>query len=232
MAFDPEDSVDLANTPTANLKYAHFTPDTVRSDLDASNERANKRKADYEREVATKRQKAVSSGSPPPSEPKNKGGRPRTAHLKPAPLQKGSTILKKSKPVKTWIDMDAWQWIFEFCTPEFLLKARTVCSGFHRALQSSLIWQKARLNTYGYKPNENPALPDVPACPPCPPTLTEPQYADLLTGLGCQAKDCNNKKARKTYWAFQRRWCDTCLHQQVMEVRIAPSTLLINFLAK
>ena len=205
MEFDPGAPTFVTVIPSTNLKYAHFTPNTIKSDLDASSDRASRRKAEYERERAVKRQKALSSGSPTPPEPKNKGGRPRTAHLNPRIPQKGSTILKKSKPVKTWIDMDAWQWIFEFCSLEFLLKARTVCSGFRHALQSPLIWQKARLNHYG------------PSHPPCPPTLTEMQYADLLTGLGCQAKGCNNKKARKTYWAFQRRWCDACLHNQVLE---------------
>ena len=214
MATEPGAPGAVTITPTVHIKYNHLTPSAIKSDLDASNDRANKRKAEYERETAVKRQKAFSSGSPLPPEPKNKGGRPRTAHLKPLAVQRGSTILRKTKPVKTWIDMDAWQWIFEFCSLEFLLKARMVCSGFRHALQSPLIWQKARLNNFG------------PTHPPCPPSLTEMQYADLLTGLGCQAKGCKNKKARKTYWAFQRRWCDVCLHQQVIEVLLTIFPLL------
>ena len=192
-------------TPAAtDTKFAHFTPVTVKSDLDASEERASKRKAEYQLEVAVKRQKAALSGSPLPPPPKNKGGRPPSQNLKPPPS--GPTVLRKSRPVKIWIDMDAWQWIFEFCPVDFLLKARTVCSGFRHALKSPFIWQKARMNTLS------------PSHPPCPPDLTEMQYADLLTGLGCQSKGCGNKKARKTYWAFQRRWCDTCLHKNVIEV--------------
>lgn len=55
--------------------------------------------------------------------------------------------------------------------------------------------------------------------PPPPPGLTEQQYADLLVGTGCQNRGCNDKKARKTYWAFQRRWCDSCLKKNVIMVR-------------
>ncbi len=216
MASDPESPAAVTALAADDIKFAHLTPHIIESTLTASDDRAKKRKVEEEQQLAVKRQKAVLTGSEILPQPKNKGGRPRTAHLKPRPIQKGSTVLKKTKPVKIWIDMDAWQWIFEFCPVDFLLKARTVCSGFRQALQSPLIWQKARMNTLG------------PSHPPCPSVLTEMQYADLLTGLGCQGLGCGNKKARKTYWAFQRRWCDNCLHQKVVEVRLLLRPILFT----
>lgn len=216
MASDPESPAAATALAAADIRFAHSTPHIIESTLTASDDRARKRKVEEEQHLAVKRQKAVTTGSQLLPQPKNKGGRPRTAHLKPRPTQKGFTVLKKTKPVKIWIDMDAWQWIFEFCPVDFLLKARTVCSGFRQALQSPLIWQKARMNTLG------------PTHPPCPSVLTEMQYADLLTGLGCQGLGCGNKKARKTYWAFQRRWCDNCLHQKVVEVYLLLHTVLFT----
>lgn len=202
-------SASSVATPGITLQYAHFTPETVRSDLDATEHRAKKRKAEYEQEEAAKRARANPEEAPPGPKPKNKGGRPRTAHLKEKKPPKGRTILKKSKPLfggKRQVPQDAWNLIFERCSPEFLLSARKVSQDFRHALNMEHVWRNGRLNTFGVEH------------PPCPSTLNEMQYADLLFGLGCQARGCPNKMARKTYWAYQRRWCDNCLHQQVMEV--------------
>ena len=189
-----------------NIQFANSTPITVKTSLEASDERAAKRKADFELESEAKRRKAEASGAPftSPTPVKNKGGRPRSINpVKKIPT--GPTILRTSNPVKTVINMDAWRCIFEFCPVDFLLNARKVCSGFREALSGPNIWQTARFNTLG------------PTHPACPPQLTEMQYADLLTGLGCQSRGCGNKKARKTYWAFERRWCESCLHQNVLD---------------
>ena len=99
--------------------------------------------------------------------------------------------------------MDVWRHVLAYCPLDFLLKARTVCRSFRKALSHDLAWKEARLNNYGI---------DLPG--PLP-GLSEMQYADLLSGIGCQGKGCD-QKARKTYWAFQRRWCDKCLKAKVM----------------
>ena len=107
-------------------------------------------------------------------------------------------------PLTTVMNLDAWKCIFEQCHPSFLLKARTISKDFRYVLDYDKVWEAARLNTYGKE------------CPPPPPGLTEWQYADLLTDIGCQAKGCTDKRARKVYWIAQRRWCETCWKQRTL----------------
>lgn len=135
----------------------------------------------------------------------NKGGRPRTTTVPSSKPTKAPTKLRQDRPVMARIPIDVWQTILGFCKPAFLLKARQVSSSFKTALSFDSAWKTARLRMYGRDH-------------PDPPTgISEMQYADLLTGVGCQSRDCEGKP-RRTYWAFQRRWCEPCLAQNVVSV--------------
>lgn len=116
---------------------------------------------------------------------------------------RNKAVLRASKPIVASIPIDVWQVIFAFCPPRFLIKARSVCRVFKRALEYNKTWEDARWTTYG------------PKCPGPPAGLTEMQFADLISGIGCQDGSCSNEKCRKIYWAFQRRWCEKCLVKKV-----------------
>ncbi|KAI4217724.1 MAG: hypothetical protein LQ351_000320 [Letrouitia transgressa] len=148
--------------------------------------------------------------------PRNKGGRPPKQKVdKPKELSSLPT-LRSNKQVKAEIPLDIWDHVFRFSPLAFLTRARTISRGFRRRLAYEATWRAARMYNYG------------PDHPPPPPGLTEQQYADLLVGTGCQNRGCNDKKARKTYWAFQRRWCDSCLKKNVI-MKIGCSSILEKF---
>lgn len=143
--------------------------------------------------------------------PRNLGGRPRgkkppAAKIPKAP--KGPMRFQKTHPVKAAVNFDVWGNILSYCPPNFLLKAREVSSTFRSMLKAdSPIWKISRVRHFGHD------MPDPPS------GLSEPQYADLLTGTGCQVRGCKDTKARKTYWAFQKRLCLECLQQAFRPVR-------------
>ena len=140
---------------------------------------------------------------------RNKGGRPRLECRKPRARKtpKGQTRLQKNHPIKATVNVDVWENILVFCPPEFLLKARTISKTFRSILKDdSLIWKRARLNYFG------PDLPEPPL------GLSEPQYADLITGSGCQTQGCTSSKTRKTYWAVQKRLCAECFQKSFLPV--------------
>ena len=146
---------------------------------------------------------------------RNKGGRPRVECRKPRARKtpKGQTRLQKNHPIKATVNVDVWENILVFCPPEFLLKARSISRTFRSILKDdSLIWGRARVKYFG---------PDLPEPPP---GLSEPQYADLLTGSGCQTPGCTSSKTRKTYWAIQKRLCVECFQKSFVPV----STLTCN----
>ena len=95
-----------------------------------------------------------------------------------------TTVFRTSRPILTRSPLDVWRDIFAQCPLEFLIKARAVCRDFRIILSSEVTWKQIRLRNYG------------PDCPDPPPGMTEMQYADLLTGRGCQSKGCSGK-ARK-----------------------------------
>ncbi|MCJ1467671.1 hypothetical protein MMC07_006296 [Pseudocyphellaria aurata] len=130
---------------------------------------------------------------------RNVGGRPRIHPPKDQLPSKCILFLRKNYPVNQAIPADIWAKIFDFSPPDFLFQARQTNSLFRMVLRKESQWKGARQYTYGFD------HPDPP------PGLTEMQYADLLTGVGCQMKGCNERQARKVYWAFQRRWCAKCL---------------------
>lgn len=146
---------------------------------------------------------ADSSEQPEKRAKKNVGGRPRIHPVKPK-----STVrfFKKRTRIHQSLYPDIWSRIFDFSTPEFLLQARQTSRMLRLLLQKESQWRTARYSTYGFD------HPDPP------PGLDEMQYADLLTGSGCQTKGCKEKSVRKVYWGFQRRWCPTCLRTNTIKV--------------
>lgn len=141
---------------------------------------------------------------------RNKGGRPRTKPLDLVPstkcLQKG-TVLRVNRLVQAQIPMDVWLNIFSYAKPDFLFKARFVCKSFNEALLKESAWKQALLQQFG------PSLPQPPA------GLSQMNYANLLTQYGCQScRDEGKGSTRRTYWAFQRRYCETCLVDKIVFV--------------
>lgn len=118
------------------------------------------------------------------------------------------TILRKNRPVLASIPVDVWHNVFACCPLQFLLQARGACPEFRSALLYESFWKQTRLQQYGAEHADPP------------PGITEVQYADLLVGKGCQNKGCKDTKAKKTYWAFERRWCDPCLATKIIYVRL------------
>ncbi|KAL9122388.1 MAG: hypothetical protein Q9187_001054 [Circinaria calcarea] len=132
-----------------------------------------------------------------PSELKDKkqknGGRPKTTSSHARGRHRTPTCLRTSKPVATRIPLDVWRSIFAFCPLDFLIKARTVSKDFLLALGYESTWREARMLNYG------PEFPDPPA------GLTEFQFADLLTGMGCQAKWCKNRSRKANVLGFSAK---------------------------
>ena len=146
----------------------------------------------------------------------NKGGRPRGRKPRAPKTLKGPTRLQKNHPVKARVNIDVWENILIFCPPDFLLKARTISTTFRSVLrEDSPIWTIARLNHFG------PDIPDPPL------GLSEPQYVDLLTGIGCQTRGCASTRTRKTYWALQKRLCIECFQKSFLPVRILVLILVL-----
>lgn len=137
---------------------------------------------------------------------RNLGGRPRIHPPKDQLPSKSILFLRKNYPVTQEICADVWTKIFDFSPPDFLFQARQTNTLFRLLLSKESQWKEARQYTYGLD------HPDPP------PGLTEMQYADLLTGVGCQMKGCKERQARKVYWAFQRRWCAKCLKTNTTRV--------------
>lgn len=144
-----------------------------------------------------------SSEQPEKRMKKNVGGRPRIHPPKPK-----STVrfFKKRTRIHQTLYPDIWSRIFDFSTPDFLLQARQTSRMLRLLLQKESQWRTARYSTYGFD------HPDPP------PGLDEMQYADLLTGSGCQTKGCKERSVRKVYWGFQRRWCPSCLRTNTIKV--------------
>ncbi|KAI4246575.1 MAG: hypothetical protein L6R40_001938 [Gallowayella cf. fulva] len=137
---------------------------------------------------------------------KRRPGRPRkTTTATPKP-KKALKALRANKPVQTVVHMDIWCTILKNGHPLVASTMKNVAQRFRRLLlfDNPAIWRTARLNTFGHD------HPDPP------PNLNEWQYANLLVGIGCQAKGCKDKKTRRVCWAFQRRWCNTCMKKNVI----------------
>ncbi|KAK8180388.1 uncharacterized protein BKA78DRAFT_61871 [Phyllosticta capitalensis] len=118
----------------------------------------------------------------------------------------GPTRIRKDRRVHTPVYQDVWKRIFELSDPAMLFTYEKVSPDFLHALEYSHIWRHAMRHHFG---------PDL---PPTPSGITDRQYADLLSGQGCMR--CHEPKARKTYWAFLRRWCTKCFSQKIIKVRL------------
>lgn len=136
---------------------------------------------------------------------RNVGGRPQGKAGTKTNQQKGPTRLRTNRPVAAEIPLDVWGLVLPYCPLDFLFKARLISKNFEHRLSYESTWRNTRIKNYG---------PDMPGPPD---GLSEMQYANLLVGQGCMC--CGDKKARKTYWAFLRRWCSKCLKVKVTLVR-------------
>ena len=119
---------------------------------------------------------------------------------------KGPTRLRKDRPVQAEVPLDVWANILSFCPPRFLARARRLNTSFRDLLVYSTIWQHSRQEYHGV---------DMPA--PFP-GMKEDEYASLLDGLGCM--ECGNRKTRKTYWVWRKRWCVPCFETSTVKVML------------
>ncbi|KAL8874279.1 MAG: hypothetical protein Q9174_000359 [Haloplaca sp. 1 TL-2023] len=138
-----------------------------------------------------------------PSEESERQHKPRKkAATKP---RRSLPRLSGKHPVQASVNIDIWHLIILSSPLSFVFRIKDVSKQIRDLLtHNSAIWKEVRLRTYG-RDHPDP-----------PPGLNERQYADLLVAYGCQDKHCNDDKARKVYWAFQRRWCASCLKKNVV----------------
>ena len=118
---------------------------------------------------------------------------------------KGPTKLRKGKQLIAEVPMDIWEMILSYCPAKFLGRARRINRSFHRALQYDSAWRRNRLQNHG---TEMPGPFGG---------MREDDYANLREGLGCMG--CPNRKTRKTYWIWQKRWCIDCFEKNTVKVR-------------
>ncbi|CAI6338191.1 unnamed protein product [Periconia digitata] len=115
------------------------------------------------------------------------------------------TKFRRGKSVSKPLDLDSWFTILSFSDPAQLLEMRAKIPSCYRFLRDNpMLWKHSR--DYYYRGT----LPDLP-----PHELTEFQYAHLRHGHGCMS--CGTPSTRKTYWAFLRRWCKSCLQSKTIK---------------
>ena len=145
-----------------------------------------------------------------PTGGQNKGGRPRNKPLQSGHLTKAykrATTLRPNRPLGLSLHEDFWIQLLANCRPELLFILRLLNTSFKEAISKVSVWKHSLINEFGQ------SLPDPPQ------GLSYMNYANLLTKHGCHACDEESKgKARRTYWAFQRRFCEECLGKQVLFV--------------
>lgn len=162
-----------------------------------------KRKRDEEEE--TRPSDAVSSRLSSPT-----GGATTTQATSPArsvSIQQCSPTKqlrpRKIKPRSKGVDLDCWFTILSFSDPAQLLEMRRgIPSCYYFLRDNPTLWKHSRNYHYGSD------LPEPPS------ELTEFQYADLRHDHACMS--CKTPSTRKTYWAFLRRWCKTCLQSKTI----------------
>lgn len=126
--------------------------------------------------------------------------------------QRKPTRLRKGKTLSKGVDLDCWFTILSFSDPAQLLEMRSKIASCYRFLRDNpMLWKHSRNYYYGSD------MPDPPS------ELTEFQYAHLRHGHGCMS--CGAKNTRKTYWAFLRRWCKTCLQSKTLKEHDAMAKL-------
>ncbi|KAH6639516.1 hypothetical protein C7974DRAFT_388680 [Boeremia exigua] len=114
------------------------------------------------------------------------------------------TRFRKGKVLEKGFDLDTWFTILTFSDPAQLLEMRQRIPSCYRFLRNNpMLWVHSRNNHYGDD------MPEPPS------DLDEFQYAHLRHGHGCMS--CGAPSTRKTYWAFLRRWCKTCLQSKTVK---------------
>lgn len=138
---------------------------------------------------------ATEEGTGPETIPGSSAGRPPVVRKPQLPAP---TKFRRGTVLKQEVDLDSWFTILRFSDPAQLLEMRTRIASCYRFLKNNpMLWKHSREFYY------DKTLPDPHS------ELSEFQYADLRHGHGCMS--CHTKATRKTYWAFLRRWCKTCL---------------------
>ncbi|KAF2491070.1 hypothetical protein BU16DRAFT_621729 [Lophium mytilinum] len=124
------------------------------------------------------------------------------------------TKLRVSNPVRTPVSACIWNNVFKWSHPNTLLTCRDMQFFMPLLANHTAVWRDSRVNTYG---NE---IPD-----PLP-GLSEEQYANLLSNRkGCQVTGCEDKLARKTYWAFCKRLCQAHMSTELVVQQDALNTI-------
>lgn len=114
------------------------------------------------------------------------------------------TRFRKGKVLEKGFDLDTWFTILTFSDPAQLLEMRSKIPSCYRFLRDNpMLWVHSRNNHYGDD------MPEPPS------GLDEFQFAHLRHGHGCMS--CGAPSTRKTYWAFLRRWCKTCLQSKTVK---------------
>lgn len=114
------------------------------------------------------------------------------------------TRFRKGKILEKGVDLDCWFTILSFSDPAQLLEMRQKIASCYRFLRDNpMLWVHSRNYYYG---NDMPEPPSG---------MTEFEYAHLRHGHGCMS--CGAPSTRKTYWAFLRRWCKTCLQSKTIK---------------
>lgn len=149
-------------------------------------------------------------------EPKATKKRKAVPAEKPIKRAKVCTRLGAKRPVKTFVPIDIWLQIFRFVEPKQLFEMRTVCQEFYNCLKNKQMpWRECRIAFFG---KSIPPPPDG-----LKPGREEQMYMDLLAGHTQSCMSCGtveeNRKARKVYWAFLRRWCESCFKEKTVNVR-------------
>ncbi|KAL8939258.1 MAG: hypothetical protein Q9216_003460 [Gyalolechia sp. 2 TL-2023] len=143
-----------------------------------------------------------------------KPGRPLGSFTVPRiPIIPKAPVLRTSKPLKTAVPLDVWDQIIRYSTLSSAISISKVSRDLRDFLSKASLWRAVRHNVYGHD------HPDPP------PGMTERCYADLLVGNGCQSKGCHNNRAKQTCWAFQRRWCVSCLKKKTISMESCSSFL-------
>ncbi|KAF9693799.1 hypothetical protein EKO04_008360 [Ascochyta lentis] len=164
-----------------------------------------KRKRDEQKSEAFQRQIAFTTSSPANAQASlaalRHGGQPLiTQKLK----QIKPTRFRKGKVLEKGVDLDCWFTILSFSDPAQLLEMRQKIASCYRFLRDNpMLWVHSRNYYYGSD------MPEPPS------DLNEFQYAHLRHGHGCMS--CGAPSTRKTYWAFLRRWCKTCLQSKTVK---------------
>jgi hypothetical protein len=110
---------------------------------------------------------------------------------------------RKTKVPTKGVDLDCWFTILSFSDPaQLLVMRRGIPSCYYFLRDNPTLWKHSRNYHYGSN------LPEPSS------ELTEFQYADLRHDHGCMS--CRAPNTRKTYWAFLRRWCKTCLQAKTL----------------